>query len=125
MIWLAVFITKAAKCRGFSGIRLSCTAGSGVVPQQATPCGYEIDGIPTGNIGFVGYRSARRLMEGVADRPEAAPDHPPELAMRIEQLEYLAAVTRYGSLRRASDQLHVSQPAISEAIRKLERELGV
>nr|BFE70439.1 hypothetical protein GCM10020092_037400 [Actinoplanes digitatis] len=29
--------------------------------------------------------------------------------MRIEQLEYLAAVTRYGSLRRASDQLHVSQ----------------
>ncbi|GID90904.1 LysR family transcriptional regulator [Amorphoplanes digitatis] len=45
--------------------------------------------------------------------------------MRIEQLEYLAAVTRYGSLRRASDQLHVSQPAISEAIRKLERELGV
>jgi DNA-binding transcriptional LysR family regulator len=35
--------------------------------------------------------------------------------MRIEHLEYLAAVTRYGSLRRAGDQLHVSQPAISEA----------
>lgn len=49
----------------------------------------------------------------------------PGVPMRIEQLEYLAAVTRYGSLRRASDQLHVSQPAISEAIRKLERELGV
>ncbi|MDT5033443.1 MAG: hypothetical protein QOC94_3614 [Actinoplanes sp.] len=45
--------------------------------------------------------------------------------MRIEQLEYLAAVTRYGSLRRASEQLHISQPGISEAIRKLERELGV
>ncbi|MEU4237519.1 LysR family transcriptional regulator [Actinoplanes sp. NPDC026619] len=45
--------------------------------------------------------------------------------MRIEQLEYLAAVTRYGSLRRASERLHISQPAISEAIRKLERELGV
>lgn len=45
--------------------------------------------------------------------------------MRIEQLEYLAAVTRFGSLRRASEQLHISQPAISEAIRKLERELGV
>ncbi|MER7006135.1 LysR family transcriptional regulator [Dactylosporangium sp. NPDC000555] len=45
--------------------------------------------------------------------------------MRIEQLEYLAAVTRYGSLRRASEQLHVSQPALSEAIRKLEAELGV
>ncbi|WP_045875888.1 LysR family transcriptional regulator [Pseudofrankia sp. DC12] len=45
--------------------------------------------------------------------------------MRIEQLEYIAAVTRFGSLRRASEQLHVSQPALSEAISKLERELGV
>ena len=45
--------------------------------------------------------------------------------MRIEQLEYVAAVSRHGSLRRASEQLHVSQPALSEAIRNLERELGV
>jgi DNA-binding transcriptional LysR family regulator len=45
--------------------------------------------------------------------------------MRIEQLEYVTAVSRYGSLRRASEQLHVSQPALSEAIRNLERELGV
>ena len=45
--------------------------------------------------------------------------------MRIEQLEYLAAVTRHGSLRRASENLHLSQPALSEAISKLERELGV
>jgi DNA-binding transcriptional LysR family regulator len=45
--------------------------------------------------------------------------------MRIEQLEYLAAVTQHGSLRRASDRLHVSQPALSEAITKLERELRV
>src|SRR3954452_3649079 len=45
--------------------------------------------------------------------------------MRIEQLEYLAAVTRYGSLRRAGERVHLSQPALSEAIRKLERELGV
>ena len=45
--------------------------------------------------------------------------------MRIEQLEYLAAVTQHGSLRRASDRLHLSQPALSEAITKLERELRV
>lgn len=45
--------------------------------------------------------------------------------MRIEQLEYLAAVTRFGSLRRASEELHISQPALSEAVSKLERELGV
>jgi DNA-binding transcriptional LysR family regulator len=45
--------------------------------------------------------------------------------MRIEQLEYLLAVNRHGSLRQASEHLHVSQPALSEAISKLERELGV
>ncbi|MFD7897373.1 LysR family transcriptional regulator [Streptomyces sp. NPDC059568] len=45
--------------------------------------------------------------------------------MRIEQLEYVAAVTRLGSLRRAAESLHLSQPALSETIRNLERELGV
>ena len=45
--------------------------------------------------------------------------------MRLEQLEYLAAVTQHGSLRRASESLHLSQPALSEAVGKLERELGV
>jgi len=45
--------------------------------------------------------------------------------VRIEQLEYVAAVTRFGSLRRASEHLHLSQPALSEAISRLERELGV
>ena len=45
--------------------------------------------------------------------------------MRIEQLEYIAAVTQHGSLRRASESLHISQPALSEAVGKLERELGV
>lgn len=45
--------------------------------------------------------------------------------MRIEQLEYIAAVNQLGSLRRASEHLHISQPALSEAVSKLEKELGV
>ncbi len=45
--------------------------------------------------------------------------------MRIEQLECVAAVTRLGSMRAASEALHMSQPALSETIRNLERELGV
>jgi DNA-binding transcriptional LysR family regulator len=45
--------------------------------------------------------------------------------VRIEQLEYIQAVTRLGSLRRAADALHLSQPALSETVRNLERELGV
>ncbi|GGT88565.1 LysR family transcriptional regulator [Actinomadura citrea] len=45
--------------------------------------------------------------------------------MRIEQLECVAAVTRLGSMRRASEALHLSQPALSQTISNLERELGV
>jgi DNA-binding transcriptional LysR family regulator len=45
--------------------------------------------------------------------------------MRIQQLEYIEAVTRLGSLRRAAEELHLSQPALSETVRNLERELGV
>ncbi|MFI1438597.1 LysR family transcriptional regulator [Streptomyces fructofermentans] len=45
--------------------------------------------------------------------------------MRTEQLEYLTAVTRLGSLRRAAEELRLSQPALSETVRNLERELGV
>lgn len=45
--------------------------------------------------------------------------------MRIEQLEYVTAVTRLGSFRAAAEELHISQPALSVTIRNLERELGV
>jgi DNA-binding transcriptional LysR family regulator len=45
--------------------------------------------------------------------------------VRIEQLAYVEAVTRLGSLRRAAEALHLSQPALSETVRNLERELGV
>lgn len=45
--------------------------------------------------------------------------------MRIEQLQYLVAVTEHGSVRRAAEHLHVSQPAMSDALSRLERELGV
>lgn len=45
--------------------------------------------------------------------------------MRTEQLEYIAAVTRLGPLRRAAEELRLSQPALSETVRSLERELGV
>lgn len=45
--------------------------------------------------------------------------------MRVEQLQYIEAVTRLGSLRRAAEELHLSQPALSETVRNLERELGV
>jgi len=45
--------------------------------------------------------------------------------MRIEQLECLAEVARLGSFRRAAEELHISQPALSGSVRGLERELGI
>jgi DNA-binding transcriptional LysR family regulator len=43
----------------------------------------------------------------------------------MEQLEYVAAVARGGSIRHAAEEVSISQPALSETVRNLERELGV
>jgi DNA-binding transcriptional LysR family regulator len=45
--------------------------------------------------------------------------------MKLHQLRALAAVARAGSIQRAAAAMHVSQPALSKAIRELERQLGV
>jgi DNA-binding transcriptional LysR family regulator len=46
-------------------------------------------------------------------------------AMLLRQLEYLVALARERHFARAADACHVSQPSLSAAIRKLERELDV
>jgi DNA-binding transcriptional LysR family regulator len=43
----------------------------------------------------------------------------------LRQLEYLTALARERHFGRAADACHVSQPALSAALRKLERELGI
>lgn len=45
--------------------------------------------------------------------------------MRIEQLQYLTEISRTHSFRAAAEILFVTQPALSESIKKLEKELGV
>ena len=45
--------------------------------------------------------------------------------MFLRQLEYLTALARDRHFGRAAEACHVSQPALSAAIRKLERELGL
>lgn len=44
--------------------------------------------------------------------------------MRIEQLEYFVDVAKTHSLNISAERLFVTQPTISEAIHKLEEELG-
>ncbi|MDR3560765.1 MAG: LysR family transcriptional regulator [Negativicutes bacterium] len=45
--------------------------------------------------------------------------------MELRQLKYFQAVSRLKSITRAAEQLHIAQPAVSIAIKKLEEELGV
>ena len=45
--------------------------------------------------------------------------------MDVKALRYSLAIARFGSFTRAAESLHVAQPALSVAIRKLEDELGV
>ena len=45
--------------------------------------------------------------------------------MLLRQLEYLTALSREGHFGRAAEACHVTQPALSAGIRKLEHELGV
>lgn len=44
--------------------------------------------------------------------------------MEMHQLRYVVAVAKTGNFSRAAEQCHVSQPALSQQIQKLEEELG-
>src|SRR5437763_9974941 len=44
--------------------------------------------------------------------------------MELHQLRYFCAIAETGSFSRAAQQSHVSQPSLSQQIRKLEDELG-
>jgi DNA-binding transcriptional LysR family regulator len=45
--------------------------------------------------------------------------------VELHQVRYFLAVADYQGVRHAATALRVSQPAVSEAVRELERELGI
>lgn len=44
--------------------------------------------------------------------------------MELEQMRQLDAIARQGTISAAAEELHLSQPALSRSVRRLERELG-
>src|SRR5438067_1431237 len=45
--------------------------------------------------------------------------------MELRQLEYVLGIVDHGGFTRAASALHISQPALSQAVRTLEKEIGV
>ena len=45
--------------------------------------------------------------------------------MTIQQLNYAIAISEQGSFNKASEVLYVAQPSLTEAIKELEKELGI
>ena len=45
--------------------------------------------------------------------------------MTLQQLVYFCTIVEYQSISRAADYLHIAQPSLSIAIKKLEDELGL
>lgn len=44
--------------------------------------------------------------------------------MDLQQLEYLVAIAREGTISKAAEKMHISQPALSRSIQRLEDDLG-
>jgi len=49
----------------------------------------------------------------------------PAIPIQLRHIQYLAVIIEEGQISRAATRLHVAQPALSQAVRKLERALGV
>ena len=47
------------------------------------------------------------------------------MVMKLIQLKYFLAACEYGNLSKAAEELHISQPTISQAIKDLEREFEI
>ena len=45
--------------------------------------------------------------------------------MRIQQLHYIIKIVETGSMNEAAKQLFITQPSLSNAVRDLEREMGI
>ena len=69
---------------------------------------------------------ASMALDGSPPRAAVRRDRTSECTpMDLRQLEYFAAVARHRHFRRAAESLYVTQSAVSQAVRRLEAELGL
>ena len=47
------------------------------------------------------------------------------LTMTLTQLNYIITIAETNSINKAAEQLYVSQPSLTSAVRELEKELGI
>src|SRR6266550_6252357 len=67
-----------------------------------------------------------RIPPGSSDTPKEWPTTGQERhVVNLDQLETFLVLARCGSFTRAAAELHLSQPAVSRHVQKLEQELGV
>ena len=45
--------------------------------------------------------------------------------MTLQQIHYAITISEQGSFNKASEVLYISQPSLTEAVRELERDLGI
>lgn len=45
--------------------------------------------------------------------------------MTLQQLKYILAISAYGSMNKAAEQLYVSQPSLTSSVQELEKEIGI
>jgi LysR family nitrogen assimilation transcriptional regulator len=93
-------------------------------------CRQSVPDLRRGHLVLVAGKTVRKYSLGLQAirkqyRTQLRTRTPKETTMDLKQLRYFSAIAEAGSLSKASERLHVAQPALSFHLSRLEREMGV
>jgi DNA-binding MarR family transcriptional regulator len=71
--------------------------------------------------GFISAMEARHLFENCLFARKSLPSC---MTLDLKQLNAFLAIVSAGSLGRAAETLHITQPALSRTVRRLEQKIG-